>query len=297
MAESSADRSGQKFLSGLVPSDLGWGSDSDVYPDRFVVNESDGAEMVWVPSGTFTMGTRPAEVCAILGLEKPRWPAGPKWYYPGRTVAWLPDDEMPNHQVEISRGFWMYRHPVTLGQWKRLMGGYPKEEYATYSDDFGDDYPVVWPNWGDASKYAGEAGAALPTEAEWEYAARGTPHGIYPPIYPWGNRWDPSRCQSTADRHGFERTAPVGRFPDGASWCGALDMAGNVWEWCKDWYVPYSQGAGTAVDPEGTDGGSGRRVLRGGSWLSAQLYMRCAARIRVRPDHALNYFGFRCRVR
>ena len=297
--QSFAGRPGPKLRSGLTPSQLGWGSEDKAYPEGFTVNETDGAELVWVPAGEFSMGTLGAEIADMLLRVRSEIPP---------NVTWLPDDERPCHKIKISKGFWLYKNPVTRGQFKRLMGDYPRNRESWMAHMLGgkaddpnrqlndepcDDHPVVWIDWHNASDYATRAGASLPTEGQWEYAARGP----FYRKYPWGNEWDASRCQSAADRHGFRDTAPVGSFPGGASWCGALDLAGNVWEWCRDWFAPYPDDARPIVDPEGIDAGSGRRILRGGSWLSAPLFQRCSARIKAAPRHAFNYYGFRCMAR
>jgi len=168
----------------------------------------------------------------------------------------------------------------------------PGGKEPDWSNDGSDQHPVMWTSWDDAAGYARRARVALPTEAQWEYSARGRQYQRYP----WGSEWDASRCQSIAERHGFEFSTPAGRFPGGASWCGAFDLAGNMWEWCDDWFEPYSweSASDPVVDSRGADPGSGKRVLRGGSWASEPVFLRCAARRRVRGDHAALYTGFRC---
>ena len=303
MITSSASRTGPEFAPGMLPSHLGWGSDEAIHPDRFAINEPDGAEMVWVPPGLFSMGTLAGEIYDILfddKLDVPPW------------AHWLSEDERPCHGVRITEGFWLYKHPVTFAQcmrilgddgprprsgWRVMLGTGDPEVDSPYGPHYGGDHPITHAAWADAAAYAEKAGVVLPTEAQWEYAARGRQHLKYP----WGNETDPSRCKCYCPEieHEFERTSPVGSFPAGASWCGALDMSGNVREWCKDWYVPYSYESDSTplIDPEGTDPSSGRRVMRGGSWMTAPLLVRCAVRFRVRPDHAFLDVGFRCLAR
>lgn len=291
---------GPEHSSGLTPSQIGWGPDDGVYPDRFAVNRADSAEMVWVPCGSFPMGTQTVEIADMQRLERPELTS---------ETAWLADDERPCRRVTVTRGFWLYRHPVSRGQcrallgecpphrmaWRRMLGSPPPAPEPDWSNDGLDEHPVAWATWEYARGYAEQTGTALPTEAEWEYAARGSVYRRYP----WGGDWDASKCQSIADRHGFEFTAPVGQFPEGRSWCGALDMAGNVFEWCRDWFASYSyEDVQTPeLDPECTDSESGRRVLRGGSCLVEPVHLRCSTRWKADPDYTCIHFGFRCAAR
>jgi iron(II)-dependent oxidoreductase len=111
-------------------------------------------------------------------------------------------------------------------------------------------------------------------------------------LWPWGNRWDKARCNSLEGR--VQLPTPVGVYPHGASPCGALDMVGNVWEWCLDWYDPqaYAQRAPAATDPRGPETGQAR-AARGGSWDNLRDFARCASRGRSIPVAFPNYVGFR----
>ena len=226
-------------------------------------NPKDGAELVYVPTGTFIMG----DVAA---------------------------DAAPVHRVTLSRGFYLYKTEVTVKQYlafctatHRYMPSLPAtQEWTGWRGH--EDYPMTMVNWFDANAYAKWAGAALPTEAQWEFAARG-PEGN---AWPWGNSWNPKRCVNSAarTRSGPE---PVGSYPEGASWCGALDLAGNVWEWCQDWEGTYT--AATQTDPVfAQDPGEGVRVLRGGAWSDTAVGLRAQARAHVLPVNRSNISGFRC---
>ena len=134
------------------------------------------------------------------------------------------------------------------------------------------DRPVVHVSWDDAVAYAEWAGGRLPSEQEWEKAAR----GIDGRIYPWGDEFDAARCNSRES--GIGTTTPVGRYsPGGDSPCGCADMSGNVWEWTASEYEP----------------GSGRRVLRGGAFSNGVRLVRCACRVRNYPIVRLRNDGFR----
>lgn len=232
---------------------------------------SDGMVMVYVPGGTFQMGSD-------AGFR----------------------DERPVHPVTLD-AFWIDQTEVTNAQYALCVadGECAELSYADDSNFNGDDYPVVGVSWDDAASYCAWAGAQLPTEAQWEYAARGE-QGY---IYPWGNDFDCSYGnfddETEFDNYvvpggvgcdGHVRTAPVGSFLTGASWCDALDMAGNVWEWVADWYGDYPSGAQT--NPTGpTDGSS--KVMRGGSFDDFEPVLRASVRNYDTPTYHY-YIGFRC---
>ena len=223
-------------------------------------NPADGAEMVWIPAGEFQMGDRDL-------LDNPR------------------------HTVKLS-GYWIYKNLVTVAQYKKYCKMTGRQMPGGPSFDSGwsqGDHPIVNVSWYDAAAYAKWAGCALPTEAQWENAARGTDGRTYP----WGNDWDPSKCANSVGNR-LSSTKPVGSYPSGASPYGCLDMAGNVWQWCRDWYDPWYCKSDRGLDPGGPDSGGGR-VVRGGSWsyFSADCF-RCAYRDYRAPDFRRNLVGFRC---
>jgi len=140
-----------------------------------------------------------------------------------------------------------------------------------------DNHPVVGVSYYESEAFCNWAGGHLPTEAQWEKAARWT--GSYPNVYPWGNTWDAEKCNNWDDHNpaggGYQKyqTAPVGSYPTGMSPYGLHDMAGNVWEWVQDWYKSYP-GSSSPFDYTGSS-----RVLRGGSWDYFDVHLcRCAVR-------------------
>lgn len=248
---------------------------------RIVMRGGVEVEQVYVPAGSFAMGSED-------GLPQ----------------------ERPVHEV-ILDGFWIDRTEVTNAQFAAFVAdtGY---ETTAESEGSGNDWqhpqgsslegldnhPVVNVSWDEAQAYATWAGGRLPTEAEWEYAARGP--GAF--VYPWGNEFDGrlnfcdrncSRSWSNQDiGDGYAFTAPVGTYPDGASWVGALDMAENVWEWVNDWYKDDSYGRSARENPIGPSSGSAK-VLRGGAWDVDEIGAPAAYRFDDQPDHGNDTVGFR----
>ena len=290
--------------------------------------------MVWIPGGTFQMGSDTGN-----------------------------PDERPAHQVSV-RGFWMDRTEVTNEEFERFVRATGYLTTAEIKPDSGDipgaspemrvpgsvafsppdgeaslaeysswwkwtpgaswrhpegpgstiegrmQHPVVHVSWVDASVYANWAGKRLPTEAEWEYAARG---GLEGKAYVWGDvlapddRWQANLWQGkfpveNTATDGFRGTAPVASFPPNGY--GLHDMAGNVWEWCGDWYRPNTYARARADNPTGPIEGFDpdepevpKRVMRGGSYLCSDDYCagyRPGARMKSSPDTGLSHTGFRC---
>ncbi|MCH7725905.1 MAG: SUMF1/EgtB/PvdO family nonheme iron enzyme, partial [Planctomycetes bacterium] len=199
--------------------------------------------------------------------------------------------------VTFARPFQLTKYPVTNGQFGHFMeaDGYGepslwheagwrwREENNVGEPGYWRDtkwnsptQPVVGVSWWEADAFCRWAGWRLPSEREWEAAARG-PQGW---TYPWEGKWRKGICNS--DEADLSVTTPVGIFPDSASFCGAHDMAGNVWEWCSDTW-----------DPARVDDPDGGRVLRGGSWFYIPRFCRSAIRLDNRPDYRLNDVGFR----
>jgi formylglycine-generating enzyme required for sulfatase activity len=244
------------------------------------MNPTDGAEMVWIPAGTFKMGTENGE-----------------------------DDEKPVHDQTVS-SFWMYAKEVTNGQYRKFLAANPQwrperigseladGEYlqrwrteAKGSPWIADDYPVVYVSWYAAKAYAEWAGGRLPTEAEWEYAARGGRQFEYGTATGRLTH-DLANYDGKGGKDRWEHISPVGSFPPNLF--GLYDLAGNVWEWCSSSFreYPYSMTDGRE-DPDE----SGDRVVRGGSWVNLGTGCRAASRDdHGFPSDCCNFFGFRCVV-
>jgi formylglycine-generating enzyme required for sulfatase activity len=194
-------------------------------------------------------------------------------------------DERPPHPVRLS-GFSMQQHEVTNQEYRRFD---PSHEFPAGEEQ----HPAANVTWYAAAAYAAWLGASLPTEAQWEYAARGT-GATKGRIYPWGDA-APDQSRTV---FGGTSTMPVGSHPLGRTPEGLDDMAGNVWEWCRDWYGPYGvQDASDPLGPIAADadrlGGVPARVLRGGSFGINVSYLRAASRGRDDPGFRGGYIGFR----
>ena len=223
-------------------------------------NPIDGATYVFVPAGEFAMGTRSGE---------------------GRF------DEYPQHTVTLD-AFWIMQTEVTNAMYSACVQAgacsAPSDDEWEISSNA--QRPVANVDWIQAFEYAMWAGGNLPTEAQWEKACRGTDAFTYP----WGDR-PPNPGLAHFDVR-IGQTKPVGSIPVGASPFGALDMAGNVWEWTADWYGGTYYGASPAENPVGPSSGQGR-VLRGGSFSNNASYVRCAARNWETSSTSGARFGFR----
>lgn len=240
------------------------------------MTDDKGVEMVYVPAGKFLMGSNEQE------------------------------SEKPIHEVNIPLPFWLDLAPVTNDMYQHFIddGGYKNSAWWTNEgwdwvqsgkitapedfDGFGDDHqPRVGVNWYEAAAYSVWRGGRLPTEAEWEWAARGPDNWIYP----WGNVLETNRVIFNGNSDG--KTSPVGsgiRLSN-ASWVGALDMSGNVWEWCSSMYDTYPY---RSDDARENIEDVGPRVLRGGSWDFFEIDLRSACRNYANPTHRNPSISLRC---
>ena len=249
--------------------------------DKEIVGR-DGKRMLLVPAGYFQMGTSQTEINELQQLVnfKPSWCA----------------DEEPQRGVYLN-AFYMDETPVTCREYKKFLdanrGIAVPANWDRLRRDFAPqfvDHPVTFVSWDDAAAYAKWAGKRLPTEAEWEKAARGTDERRFP----WGRVWEASRCNTKEGKVGG--TTPVYQYGNfGASPYGVLDMAGNVWEWCADWYEEDYYAHGPTQNPRGPTE-SDWRVLRGGAWDTSMDYARCGSRDYIVPDEGYATVGFRCVV-
>jgi formylglycine-generating enzyme required for sulfatase activity len=215
------------------------------------------------------------------------------------------DHESPVHEVKLD-AFQIGRYPVTVAEYQKFVedeehgyaqpsawrhGWQPDNAVPREWDEqiLHPTRPVVNVNWFEATAYCEWAELRLPTEAEWEYAARGTEGRKYP----WGKDAPNANLANYYGEVRFGSASPVGLFPSGATPEGILDLAGNVWEWCADWYGENYYKNSPLENPTGPESGS-ERCLRGGSWSDPVTYLRAASRNWLRPGDGDSYFGFRC---
>jgi formylglycine-generating enzyme required for sulfatase activity len=266
-------------------------------------SNSDGMILVYVPEGEFLMG---------FTDDDP-----------------LPGYAKPQHTVNLD-SFWIDKTEVTIGMFAKFVeetgyktdaekksygfawagGGWNRANYINWQRPTGassinglEDHPVTQVSWNDATAYCTWAGRRLPTEAEWEKAARGTDGRTYP----WGEQEATGALLNFADQNfssswsdsqiddGYEYTAPVGGYPQGASPYTALDMAGNVWEWTNDWFGNSYYTKLPSDNPSGPASGTSRSI-RGGGWGSRARSARAAGRNDYPPDSSSDDIGFRCAI-
>jgi formylglycine-generating enzyme required for sulfatase activity len=249
------------------------------------IEEINGVAMALVPAGCFDMGSTNEQVDDAMRQCEAAVGAGfckRSWY----------QDEQPLVKQCFHEPFWIDVYEVTNGQYGSS---------GTWSDDA---LPREGVKWAEAVAHCNSRGGRLPTEAEWEYAARG-PDGL---VFPWGDEFKRTLVNScdrsceynvigTRTDDGYANTAPVGSYPDNASWVGSLDMSGNVWEWTSSIYTDYPYNAADGREVDGSTDSSSKRVLRGGSWFhTGSDLLRSAARYEAHPNFTDYVIGFRCVV-
>ena len=241
-------------------------------------NPKDGYEMALIPRGKAIFGAGPDDpyfLESAADREKPQFKADLPEFYLGRYCVTNEQyfkfvqetGHRPPDQADMETPVWR-------------NGKYPAEKAK---------HPVVCVSWHDAKAYCVWAGLGLPTELQWEKAAR----GFDGRIYPWGNEWDGKKLRNYSNK-GLETACAVDDYPEGTSVFGTFNMSGNVWEWCEDWYEETAYERYARKDLTLPHTGQSK-ILRGGSWHGdAPLPFRCGARLPKNPDDKAYWSGFRC---
>ena len=197
-------------------------------------------------------------------------------------------DEVPVHQVCITRPFWLDRYEVSNSSFDAYLSQTGTAFAGTTPAGFdGPNQPRINVSWIEAEAYARWRGCRLPSEAEWEWASRGPDARTWP----WGNSQDSTKANTAESQPSF--TVSVDDFADGQSWIGAYNLAGNVWEWTNDWYAGDYYGRSPTNDPPGPDGPGEFHILRGGSFKQDLLAARGSDRYWAPPDGRADFVGFR----
>ncbi|MDH5639608.1 MAG: formylglycine-generating enzyme family protein, partial [Nitrospinota bacterium] len=230
-------------------------------------------EMITIAPGEFTMGSTEKDIT---------WAAQTFFsesldYYRDETPAHSMN--LPAYKIDLTE--------VTMGQYRLYMKqtGVPAPKFMDHERFNQDHQPVVGVTWQEAMDYCATLGKRLPTEAEWEKAARGTDARYYP----WGNDPDATQANVRGNKDSFRYSAPVGVKTFGTSPYGIHDMAGNAWEWTSNWYQPHPGN----IHPNDFYGEQ-FKVIKGGSWFSNMDLARIPVRGKSLPDKRYNYLGFRC---
>jgi sulfatase modifying factor 1 len=237
-----------------------------------------------------TASTAVRQIRTLVGPDGKEYihiPAGEFWMGSSQDI------DAPQRKVHLD-GFYISRYPVTNAEFHAFVEttGYmpPQHWQDRIYPAWEADNPVVYVNWHDATAYCRWVGGRLPTEAEWEKAARGTDKRHYP----WGNAFDPDKCNSRESAR--KAACAVGNFsPAGDSPYGVGDMAGNVWEWVLDWYTPAYSDLAPTRNPTGPETGK-TKVIRGGSYYNNKTLVTCHARDHALPEICAVNYGFRVRL-
>ena len=281
--------------------------------------QRDGMTLVYVPDGHFQMGSSEAY------LDQAIQACIDKQGEDGDCLEQVCTQAQPVHKVMLE-AFWMDQTEVTNAMYISFLNeeGNQEEEGVNWLEPgaghrgvvYGhiieknnefypksgyEDHPVIEVSWYGAAAYCNWVGGRLPTEAEWEYAARGQQNDIYP----WGDSFDGTHVnycdetcreawRDTSFSDGEVKWGPVGRYTDGASWSGVLDMAGNVWEWVSDWWSQTYYIYSPANNPQGPETGN-LRIARGGSWYEESWRVSPSCRKALTPSsYRMHWIGFRC---
>jgi formylglycine-generating enzyme required for sulfatase activity len=237
--------------------------------ERFAAQNAPGSpianEWVLVPAGDFIMGSNDGDY-----------------------------DEKPERSVHLG-AYFIQKYEVTVHQYMEFVSAKSHRSPLTVRDNAtrphfdNPNKPIVYVSWDDAAEYCGWIGGRLPTEAEWEKAAR----GINGRVWPWGNKKEATYGNLRGDEDNYRFTASVGSFEHDVSPFGVYDMAGNAREWVADWYGEVYYRSGPIDNPKGPVEGE-TRSLRGGSWNDTLVLARTSARIKMFPDYRDVSIGFRC---
>ena len=251
------------------------------YPE--ITHEKDNSIMIYIPAGEFTMGSD------IYSFEKPVQQINldayliDKYLVTNKQFKQFVDET--GYQTDAEK---KGTGQVKIGKkWKEFEGAIWKMPDGNNSIDGKDDYPVSQISYNDAVAYCQWAGKDLPTEAQWEMAARGPGGGIYP----WGDSAPDDTMANFADSF-IDETTPVTKYEKGQSLYGAFDMAGNLYQWCKDWYSAEGKER-ESKNPTGPDSGT-ERVLKGGSFSEGSDSLRAPSRLSADPSSSSFVYGFRC---
>jgi len=263
-----------------------------------MISERDGMTMLYIPAGEFMMGGSADD--AVSECLK---------YRDKCTRSWFTDEE-PIHSVNLD-SFWIDQTEVTNAMYAKFLNteGNQVENGVIWLDGKGEhvllrkkdekwnpiggykNHPAIYVSWYGAQAYCEWAGRRLPTEQEWEKAASWNADKEIKNMYPWGNNYSCSQLNASeaGSCDSYTRTSPVGYFPNGASFYGAYDMAGNIREWTADWYHIYPGNRANASDTE-----KKQRIIRGGSWYNFEDLSRSSFRYLDYPSEASQNVGFRC---